>query len=102
MQVEGTKEAFAKMISERGVYKRLGVDVTTVSNWKIYLRQGKSISLDKMEEMLIRGGATVVQEKIWDIAEPSYAPVITTPPIKISVDSVRSTKPKGKTIIVKK
>ncbi len=70
MQIEGTREAFAKMISERGVYKKLGVDVTTVSNWKIYLKQGKSISLDKMEEMLIKSGAVVAREKVWNIVEP--------------------------------
>ena len=71
MQVTGTKEAFAQMISERGVYKKLGVDVTTVSNWKIYLKKGKSISLDKMEEMLIKAGATVAQDKVWIINETS-------------------------------
>ena len=70
MEIEGTRAAFEMLISERGIYKRLGVDVTTVSNWKIYLKQGKSISLDKMEEMLIRAGATVVQEKVWDIVKP--------------------------------
>ena len=55
------------MIQERGIYKNLGVDTSTVANWKIYLKQGKSISLDKMEEMLVKGGATVVAEKIWEI-----------------------------------
>lgn len=70
MQIEGTKEAFAKMISERGISHRLGVDKRTVAGWKIYLKQGKSISLDKMEEMLIKAGATVAQEKVWDIVKP--------------------------------
>ena len=69
MQIEGTRLAFATMLQERGVYKRLGVDTSTVANWKIYLKQGKSISLDKMEEMLIRAGATVAQDKVWDIVE---------------------------------
>lgn len=67
MQIEGTRQAFEKLISERGVYKRLGVERSTVSTWKIYLREGKSISLDKMEEVLIKSGATVTQEKVWDI-----------------------------------
>ena len=70
MQVEGTRAAFAQMISERGISNRLGVDKRTVAGWKIYLKQGKSISLDKMEEMLIKAGATVAQEKVWDIVEP--------------------------------
>jgi hypothetical protein len=70
MQVEGTRAAFQMMISERGIYKRLDVERSTVATWKIYLREGKSISLDKMEEMLIRSGATVALEKVWEIAEP--------------------------------
>jgi|GEM_PF-1435082 len=68
MQIEGTRKAFETMLQERGVYKKLGVDTSTVANWKTYLREGKSISLDKMEEMLMRSGAQVKQEKVWDIA----------------------------------
>lgn len=71
MQVTGTKEAFTAMLLERGVYKRLGVDTSTVSNWKKYLEQGNSISLDKMEEMLIKAGATVAQEKVWKMPTES-------------------------------
>lgn len=67
MEIEGTREAFAAMIQERGIYKRLGVERSTVGTWKIYLREGKNISLDKMEEMLIKGGAAVKQEKIWEV-----------------------------------
>lgn len=67
MEVTGTREAFTALISERGIYKRLGVSVSTVSTWKIYLREGKSISLDKMEEMLLKAGASVVQEKVWAV-----------------------------------
>jgi hypothetical protein len=68
MQIEGTRQAFEAMLQERGIYKRLGVDTSTVANWKTYLRQGKSISLDKMEEMLIKAGAIMLQEKIWSLA----------------------------------
>ncbi|WP_343566320.1 hypothetical protein [Sphingobacterium sp.] len=67
MEVKGTKEAFAQMLSERGVYKKLGVDRSTVANWKTYLKEGRSISLDKMEEMLLKYGASVVQEKVWKV-----------------------------------
>lgn len=67
LQVEGTRAAFQTLISERGIYKRLGVERSTVATWKIYLREGKSISLDKMEEMLIKAGANVAQEKVWEI-----------------------------------
>ena len=64
MEIVGTKEAFLNMLQERGVYKKLGVDRRTASNWKRYAAEGK-ISLDKMEEMLIKYGAEVVQEKVW-------------------------------------
>jgi hypothetical protein len=70
MQVEGTRQAFEMMIQERGIYKKLGVERSTVAGWKIYLREGKSISLDKMKEMLIKAGAIIVQEKVWNIIEP--------------------------------
>lgn len=63
--VEGTEAAFAQMISERGVYKKLGVDRSTVAHWK----RGQSVSLDKMEEMLKKYGASVVREKVWEIPE---------------------------------
>lgn len=72
MEVTGTRAAFEAMISERGIYKKLGVGVSTVSTWKIYLREGKSISLDKMEEMLIKAGASVVQEKVWELDADKY------------------------------
>ncbi|MBD0288517.1 MAG: hypothetical protein M3342_06025 [Bacteroidota bacterium] len=55
------------MIDNRGVYKKLGVSRSTVATWKIYLKEGKSLSLDKMEEMLDKYGATVVKEKVWEL-----------------------------------
>jgi len=67
MKVIGTREAFAKMLEERGVYKQLDVSRSTVANWKAYLEKGESISLDKMEEMLLKYGATIAQEKVWKL-----------------------------------
>jgi hypothetical protein len=72
VEIKGTKQAFETMLQERGISKRLGVDTSTVANWKTYLKQGKSISLDKMEEMLIRSGASVTQVKLWEIDKISY------------------------------
>lgn len=69
MKIEGTREAFIQMLQERGVYKKLGVDRSTVSNWKRYLDEGQTVSLDKMEEMLLKYGATVVKEKIWEFCK---------------------------------
>lgn len=67
MQVIGTKQAFEAMISQRGVYKILGVSIPTVANWKRYLASGKCISLDKMEEMLQKYGAKVLKDKVWEV-----------------------------------
>ncbi len=65
-----TKEAFIKMISNRGVYKTLGVDRSTVSVWKLSIAgkiDRQPPTTDKMEEMLLRYGATIVTEKIWKL-----------------------------------
>jgi hypothetical protein len=67
MEILGTKEAFKHLISHRGIYKVLGVDKSTVSTWKQYLFEGNSISIDKMEDVLQRAGATIKQDKIWNI-----------------------------------
>ena len=70
MEITGTKAAFLQMISKRGVYKELGVDRSTVSNWKRTLNgkpDNSPPSIDKMEEMLLNAGAIVVSEKIWDL-----------------------------------
>jgi hypothetical protein len=69
MEIEGTKQAFETMLQERGIYRKLGVDTSTVANWKTYLKKGQSISLDKMEEMLLKAGATIAQEKIWNVSD---------------------------------
>jgi transposase len=64
-RIEGTRAAFEAMLSERGVYKKLGVDRSTVAGWKRRLQEGENLSLDKMEEMLEKYGAKVVKEKVW-------------------------------------
>jgi len=71
MEVVGTRVAFETLINQRGIYKLLGVERSTVGTWKIYLREGKSISLDKMEEMLLKSGSTFKNERIWNIPTPA-------------------------------
>lgn len=102
INIEGTRSAFEAMISERGVYKKLGVERSTVSTWKIYLREGKSISLEKMEEMLIKGGATVVQDKVWKVVnlQAKFAPISTYPATYVYIDSMMPAKIKGKSNII--
>ena len=66
-KISGTREAFSTMIQERGVFKKLGVDRSTVSGWKIYLKAGAKISIDKMEEMLRKYGAVQVKDAVWEV-----------------------------------
>ena len=67
----GTREAFLTMISERGVSNKLGIDRSVVSNWNramVGKVKDRSIpTLDKMEEMLLKYGAVVKQDKIWEL-----------------------------------
>lgn len=68
MEITGTREAFLYMLDERGVYKKLGVSISRVSNWKRALAgidDNNKPTLDKMEEMLERYGAAVAREKVW-------------------------------------
>ena len=60
--ITGTRESFAQLISKRGIYKNLGVGRATISQWK---KEG--CSLDKMEEILLKAGAKVVSEKVWEL-----------------------------------
>jgi transcriptional regulator with XRE-family HTH domain len=65
MVVEGTKAAFMALISQRGFAGKYGVDKTVVSQWK----KGTRVpTLDKMEEVLTAAGATVVNEKVWEVS----------------------------------
>jgi DNA-binding transcriptional regulator YiaG len=64
MQVEGTRMAFLKVVGEPGFAARHGLSKTDVSNWKA----GRRVpTLDKMEEVLCMAGATIVQEKVWEV-----------------------------------
>lgn len=67
MEIVGTREAFKRLLEVPALYKYLDVDTSTVANWKRYLRDGKLISTDKMEEMLLKYGAKIKQEKVWEI-----------------------------------
>lgn len=68
-QVTGTREAFAAMLEIRGIYKSLGVDRSTVSGWRTAMRNGTGISTDKMQEMLLKYGASIARQIVWKIPE---------------------------------
>lgn len=60
-----TREAFAELISRRAWYKPLGITEGTASSVANRFREGKGVTIDKMEELLERAGFIVVQEKLW-------------------------------------
>ena len=67
-EIVGTKNAFEIMLSERGIYKKLDVDRSTVANWKRYLSGGTQLSTNKMEEMLQKAGWKVANQQTWQNA----------------------------------
>lgn len=67
MEIKGTREAFIALIHERGINKQLEVSPATVRGWRKRVTEGALISLDKMEEMLLKAGASVVHEKVWEV-----------------------------------
>ncbi len=77
-----TKEAFVKLISERGVYKRLGVTKGYIGFVKDQIKkeEPKYPSIDTMEKMLEKAGFKVVQEKEWEEDEQ-----ITIPEMKAAI-----------------
>jgi transposase-like protein len=63
-----TKEAFARLITERGVYKKLNVTPQMVKNWRARLAEGK-LSEELMKEQLLAAGWVIARPIMW--AEPS-------------------------------
>lgn len=61
-----TKEAFSQLISRRGWYKNLGIPEPSASTMAKRFRDGSSISMDKIEEVLQKAGYHIVQERLWD------------------------------------
>jgi hypothetical protein len=60
-----TKVAFEKVLSQRGIHHRLGLEQNTVATLRRNYKEGK-VSLNKMEEILLKAGLEVVQEKLWE------------------------------------
>jgi hypothetical protein len=74
IKITGTRAAFIHVLNIRGVYKTLDVSSSTISNWKRALKEDlpgtRNIpTLDTMERLLEKYGATVVQEKVWKLTE---------------------------------
>lgn len=65
MEVTGTREAFMALISQPGFARKYSWNKSLVSQWA----SGERVpTLDKMEEVLLIAGSTVVKEKVWDVS----------------------------------
>jgi hypothetical protein len=64
-----TKEAFMQLTSQRGWHKNLpGVNESSARGLKKRLIDGDpTLTNMKMEELLEKAGAKVIQEKLWEI-----------------------------------
>lgn len=62
-----TKEAFEKLIGERGWYTALGLGDSTARSYAKRFRENK-LPAEKIEEILEKAGFKVKQEKLWEMA----------------------------------
>lgn len=70
-QIEGTQVAFLKLITQKNFASKFGYNRGTVSNWKRYLegRAKNIITIDKMEEILLKHGAVKYQKECWQLTD---------------------------------
>jgi hypothetical protein len=62
-----TKEAFAALCNNKEKCQTIGLNDSTRRSYLTYVKTGKNLSTDKMEELLIKSGAKVKQEKLWKL-----------------------------------
>lgn len=66
-----TKEAFEKLIGERGWYTALGLGDSTARSYAKRFRDNK-LPAEKIEEILEKAGYQVKQEKLWTLVKASH------------------------------
>jgi len=62
-----TREAFKQMIYTPAVWKLLNIPQQRVLYFRHRIKHNLPLNTDKMEELLLRFGYTVKQEKLWNI-----------------------------------
>ncbi len=60
-----TKEAFKEMIFSRSVWKTLGISSARIKYFRNRIKNDLPVETDKMDELLIKAGWKVKQEKMW-------------------------------------
>jgi hypothetical protein len=61
-----TKEAFKELIFSRSVWKTLGISSERIKYFRNRIKYDKPVESDKMDELLIKAGWKVKQEKQWE------------------------------------
>ncbi len=63
-----TKEAFLQLISQRAIHQKLGVESSHIRNYRNMIKENdKYPSMEKMMELLEKGGWKAVQEIKWQL-----------------------------------
>lgn len=62
---QSLEKAFKLMLSERGVYKKIGIPQSTVGWYRNHFKNGGNVSESKMRAMLEKAGWRIVQEEKW-------------------------------------
>jgi len=65
-----TLEIFKYIIYQANCHQRTGVDYATISLYRRWLEgatKGRKPTIEKMEEIIVRYGATVIQDKLWKL-----------------------------------
>ena len=52
-------EAFVELLNTKRIVKKLGMNENTFANYKIRLKQGLNVTIDKKKELLEKVGYTV-------------------------------------------
>ena len=60
-----TKQAFKKMITTPSIWKVLGIPAARVLYFRNRIKNKLPVETDKMEELLLKAGYKVKQEKLW-------------------------------------
>ena len=60
------KEAFKKVINQRGIHHRLSLTSTAVRALRSRLK-ADTLSAEKQKEILLAYGATLKQEELWEV-----------------------------------
>lgn len=60
-----TKQAFKQLVFTKSVWKTLNIPAARILYFRNRVKNKKTVETDKMEELLLKAGYKIVQEKSW-------------------------------------